>query len=530
MNGYFRLIHEEGKTCMKLFPPVNGGAPVSIGDVTEYLAMKDIVYDKGLLYKAVGASAEKEMVVLLEKRTTLKERECYKFTISPDNMQVYVRFYAPSIGGEEMTAEELINDLEIRGIRHGILRKEIELCFARTRDYCKDILVAQGTEPVHGKDAYIEYYFNTDRKAKPTLKEDGSVDFFQLNVVQHCDKGDVLAKLIPEDPGESGMNVLGARIRPREVRKAALKYGNNIEISEDNTILTSMVNGHVELVEDSVFVSDVLIVENVDNSTGNIEYDGNVQVNGNVCTNFRVKAQGNVEVNGVVEGAYIEAGENIIIARGMNGMGKGTLKAGGNIVAKFLQSVNAQAKGYIASESILHSTIMAGTEVNVDGKKGFITGGRVCAVNSINVKTLGSAMGADTTVEVGSDPTLAVRLQQLIALVEKENAEIASIQQILRSTKQKLAKGVKLTPEQLKYVQTLAASNQKKAELVSGYMEEIELLQGQTKGKEGACIIVRGSVYPGTRICIGDVSMTVQKESHYCRFVKSRGDVKLTGI
>ena len=74
--------------------------------------------------------------------------------------------------------------------------------------------------------------------------------------------------------------------------------------------------------EDSVFVSDVLIVENVDNSTGNIEYEGNVQVNGNVCTNFRVKAQGNVEVNGVVEGAYIEAGENIIIARGMNGMGK----------------------------------------------------------------------------------------------------------------------------------------------------------------------------------------------------------------
>ena len=89
---------------------------------------------------------------------------------------------------------------------------------------------------------------------------------------------------------------------------------------------------------------------------------------------------------------------------------------------------------------------------------------------------------------------------------------------------------MKLTPEQLKYVQTLAAANQKKAELVSGYMEEIESLQEQTKGKDGACIIVRGIVYPGTKICIGDVSMTVQKESQYCRFVKLRGDVKLTGI
>ncbi|MCM1038157.1 MAG: FapA family protein [Ruminococcus sp.] len=515
---------------MKLFPPTNGGEPVAVTDVTEYLAMKDIIYDKGMLYKAIAASAEKEMVILLEKRTTLKERECYKFTLTPDNMQAYVRFYAPSIGGEEMTAQELINDLEIRGIRYGILKDEIELCFARQRDYGKDILVAQGTEPVHGTDARIEYYFNTDKKAKPTLKEDGSVDFFQLNVVQHCEKGDVLAKLIPEDPGENGTNVLGARIKPRDVKKAVLKYGNNIEISEDNTALTSTVNGHVELVEDTVFVSDVLIVENVDNSTGNIDYEGNVQVNGNVCTNFEVKAKGNVEINGVVEGAYIEAGENIIIARGMNGMGKGKLKAGGNIVAKFLQSVTVEADGYVASESILHSTIMAGTEVNVDGKKGFITGGKVSAVNSINVKTLGSEMGADTTVEVGSDPNLVINLQNLISQVEKENEEIKSIQQVLVTTKQKIAKGAKLTPEQLQYMQTLAAANQQKTALVEQYTTEIEALQGQLKGKEGACVIVRGSVYPGTKICIGDVSMTVQKEAQYCRFIKSRGDVKLTGI
>ncbi|MCM1253286.1 MAG: FapA family protein [Clostridium sp.] len=530
MNGYFRLIHEEEKTSLKLIPPTDGGEPVMVNDVVEYLAMKDIVYDKNALYKAVEVSAEKAVIVLLEKRTTLTERECYKFTVTPDNMEAYARFYAPSVGGEEMTEEEFLNDLEVRGICHGILTDEIKMLFAKKRDYCKDILVAKGTEPVHGSDARIEYYFNTDKKAKPAVKEDGSVDFFQLNVVQHCDKGAVLAKLIPEDPGEPGTNILGARIKPRDVKKAVLKYGNNIEISEDNTTLTSMVDGHVELVEGSVFVSDVLIVENVDNATGNIDYDGNVQVNGNVCTNFEVKAKGNIEVKGVVEGAVLEAGENIIIARGMNGMGRGSLKAKGNIVAKFLQSVNAQADGYVMSESILHSNIMAGTEINVDGRKGFITGGRVSAVNCVNVKTLGSAMGADTVVEVGSDPNLAVRLQELMQKVEEENKSIQQIQQILLSTKQKMAKGVKLSPEQLKYVQTLAASNQQKAGLVSDYIDEIEKLQGQMKGKEGACVIVRDTVYPGTKICIGDVSMVVQKESQYCRFVKSRGDVKLTGI
>lgn len=524
------MIHEEGKTGIQLIPPTDGGEPVLVNDVVEYLALKDIIYDKNALYKAIEATTEKETVFLLERRTTMKERECYKFTVTPDNMQAYVRFYAPSIGGEEMTAAELIKDLEIKGIRHGILKDKIEECFASKREYCKDILVAQGTEPVHGTDAHIEYYFNTDKKAKPTLKEDGSVDFFHLNLVNHCDKGDVLAKLFPEDPGKYGMKITGERVKPRDVKKAVLKYGNNIEISEDKTTLTSLVNGHVELVEDSVFVSDVLIVENVDNSTGNIDYEGSVQVNGNVCTNFEVKAKGDIVVNGVVEGAYLEAGGNIVIARGMNGMARGSLKAGGNIISKFMENTKADADGYIASESILHSTITAGTEINVDGKKGFITGGKASAVSSINVKTLGSSMGADTTVEVGNDPRLAIRLQELQKQIEEENKSIQSIQQILISTKQKIAKGVKLTPEQLQYVQTLAAANQQKSAIVQQCTQEVEALQGQMIGKEGACVIVRDTVYPGTRICIGDVSMTVQKSSQYCRFIKSRGDVKLTGI
>ena len=168
--------------------------------------------------------------------------------------------------------------------------------------------------------------------------------------------------------------------------------------------------------------------------------------------------------------------------------------------------------------------------MNVDGRKGFITGGKASAVSCINVKTLGSSMGADTTVEVGNDPRLAIRLQELQKQIEEENKSIQSIQQILISTKQKMAKGVKLTPEQMQYLQTLASANQQKAAIVQQCAQEAEVLQGQMKGKEGASIIVRGTVYPGTRICIGDVSMTVQKSSQYCRFIKSQGDVKLTGI
>lgn len=525
MNGYFKLVNEANKPALKLIPPSDGGKPININDIVEYLSMKDCAGDLPTLKRAAEAALDQERVVLLERGSKGVERECYKLTVAPDKMKAYVKFYAAAEGGGELSVEEVLRGLESRGIKCGIKRDVLEQFF-RHKEYCEDILIAEGVPPTQGRDASIEYKFNTDKKAKPTLKEDGSVDFFNLNILNHCAKGDVLAVLHKEVPGVPGEDLFGERIKPADVKTATLKFGNNIELSEDAATIISMVNGHVELVEDSVFVSDMLIVENVDNSTGNIDYDGSVQINGNVFTNFSVRASGDILVKGVVEGAELNAGGNIIITRGMNGMGKGTLYAGGNIVSKFLENTEARAEGYVASESILHSKITAGGEVNVDGKRGFITGGRVCAAGGINVKTLGSEMGADTIVEVGADPGVKNRIAQLQKTIEEDRKTLESIQPVLAATKQKIAQGAKLSQEQLKYVQSLVLANQQKAGAVKANEAELNELMEQAGGTTQAQVRVKGMAYPGTKICIGDVSMTVQKNTHYCRFVKERGDVK----
>lgn len=208
-------------------------------------------------------------------------------------------------------------------------------------------------------------------------------------------------------------------------------------------------------------------------------------------------------------------------------MGKGVLKAGGNIIAKFLENVTAEAEGYVASESILHSRVTAGGEINVDGKRGFITGGRVCATGTINVKTLGSEMGADTIVEVGADPKIKTQINQLQKQILEDTKMLQTVQPILVSAKQKLAQGVKLTAEQIQYVQSLAATNQQKTQAIADANKELEDLQKHVGNPAEAVVRVKGEVYPGTRICIGDVSMVVQKTTHYCRFVRERGDVKM---
>ena len=50
------------------------------------------------------------------------------------------------------------------------------------------------------------------------------------------------------------------------------------------------------------------------------------------------------------------------------------------------------------------------------------------------------------------------------------------------------------------------------------------------EGKKVAQIIVTGEVFPGTKICISEVSMVVKSVCQYCRFVKVRGDVKMESI
>ena len=524
-NGYFRLVNEENKTSIKLIPPAEGGKPINLNDVMEYMTMKGYPVDLLEMRLAVEKAVKNETVLTVEMRKRIPERECCKLTFTPDHMKAYAKFYAASEGEKDMTAEDILHELEIQGIKYGIKQDVID-GFIENREYCENILLAEGTPPVEGTDAYIEYKFNTDKKARPTLMEDGSVDFFNLNIINHCTKEEVLAVLHPEDPGEDGQNIFGECVKPLQVKKAVFKYGKNIALSEDGLELSSMVDGHVELEGDKVIVSDLLIVDNVDTATGNIEFDGSVQVNGNVVTNFSVKAQKDIVVNGVVEGATLVSGGSIIIARGMNGMGKGSLKAHGNIVAKFLENAAAQADGYISSNSILHSVIMAGEEVNVGGKRGFITGGRVSAAGGVNVKTLGSEMGADTIVEVGIDPMIKNRIVQLRKLIEEDTKTLKTIQPVLAAMMQKLNKGVPLTPEQREQIQLLDLLNQQKTAAINTNGEELDELMDQTYTTTMAQVKVQGTAYPGTMICIDDVSVTLQENVRHCRFVKERGSVK----
>ncbi len=527
MNPYFQVIIHDSGTFLKLVPGPGGSLP-SLQEAMNYLDIKKVSYDVGVL-GAFFKQGDAEKLIPLNRTKMLPIAEGSIIRISDDRLTATARFYPPSTGGRELRLEDIYSECRLANVVHGV-DEEVLKSFLADKQYCTDYVIAKGTPVKEGHDAKIVYHFNTDNRIRPTLNEDGTVDFFNLNLVNHCKKDMVLATLHPEEKGVAGKDVCGNEIPPRNVKPAHLSFGLNIQLSEDKLTITSKVDGHVNLVGGKVFVSDVMQVVNVDNSTGNIVYDGNVVVEGNVNSNFSINCRGDGEVRGVVEGARIEASGNIILMRGINGMGKGYLKAGGNIIAKYMENCTADAGGYVETNSILHSKVHAGTDINVMSRKGFITGGEVVATGQVRVRTLGSTMGADTRVTVGTDPSLLARMAELNKEMQDLQKNLKSMIPVLEGAKKKLAAGTKMTPDQIKQVQALAANIKASQEKLVSDNAELEELKGRMEEAANAAVCVSGEAYQGVVIAISDVSMIIKDTVKYCRFIREKGDVRIAAL
>lgn len=525
-NGYFQLKFVDGKAYVHIFPPVEDGKAIEINEIIRYLDAKRFShYDLKELNHAI-TTLDRESDVVLGEWDGIEVNEMMDVNISADKMQVVCRFYPPSKKGQQMDAQEIINDLVAAKVKYGMDQNAI-FAFLSEREYCKDYILAEGLAPVHGTDARIEYKFNTDVNLAPKHNEDGTVDYHELNTISAVSAGELIAKLIKEDPGKSGFDVFGNEIKPRTVKTTKFEYGNNITISEDGTEAYSDVTGHAQLLSGKMFVSDVYEVPaDVDHSVGNIDYPGSVLVKGNVKGGFTVRANGDIIVEGVVEDATLIAEGQIIVKRGIHGMNKGYMRAGKSVIVKFIENATVVSSGYIETETIMHSKVDAVSYIKVKGKKGLINGGVVRAGNLIEADNIGSGMGGTTTLEVGINPERKERYGQLQKMITERNEELSKTKTILLTYGEKMARGEQLSSDRLMFVQKLTLDYKNRKQALEPLMEEFEELHDEMLLENNACVKVNKQVYAGTVINISDLFYHVTKDDTYCKYVKESGEIE----
>ena len=174
-NGYFRMDIREMGVFLQIIPPENGGKRPEIKEILDYLEQKGYSgFNLKELNDAVTVASTEVKEVYVGEGSGFQEDEQMEITVSGDKMLVFCRFYPPSTKGKLMSEEDIVDLLKAKNITVGIKQEEIQK-FLKDRRYCTDMILAKGIPPVNGKDAKIEYFFNTNHNLRPKKNEDGTV-------------------------------------------------------------------------------------------------------------------------------------------------------------------------------------------------------------------------------------------------------------------------------------------------------------------------------------------------------------------
>ena len=448
--------------------------------------------------------------------------------VSGDEMNAYITVQSPH-GGAPLTRPQVMSALKDKGVVKGINEAVIDNLLDQGW-YDERMLVAEGQGAENGEDTEVEYLFDTVEPGNaPKEMEDGRVDWRELDKLVNVHAGEPLFRVRPATPGVTGFTVTGKVLEARAGKERPVPMGKGVKPSPDDpTLYVAEIPGTPRLSNRKVSVLNVHEVpDDVDFSTGNIDFVGDITIKGNVKEGFVVKAEGNVTVAGVVEGCEIIAGGDIVLQKGMNGQRKGKLKAGGNIMAKFLEQAEVEAgQDVLVNDAILHCDVTAGRAVKVQGqKRAMIAGGTVVATDEIIVKSLGSVASTKTVVEVGGNPKIRQELKEIQDQMEENKKKLERAEKSVKMLKEAQKKEghlskdkrdmlLNFTRQQFQLMGDIRRLSMRREELE-------EVLSAAVKGR----ITVTDTTFPGVTLIIKQAILKVTVELKGMAFIEKDGQV-----
>lgn len=448
--------------------------------------------------------------------------------ISYDEMEAYLLL--PTIPPDDSYSMEMIKQaIHKAGVKSGIDESVLESAI-ESKLYGRELLFAKGMNPVNGVDGFYEYNFNTNFDHKPKVREDGSVDYWSVHSVEIVEEGQVIATYTEPIEGTDGYTVNGKPKLAQRGRPAPPLVGQGFERTPDGKAYVSKLTGKIDMKNDRIMILSVYEVSgNVDLMTGNIDFRGDVIIHGNVTTGAKIKATGNITIDGTAEGCTIEAGKDIILRGGMIGGEKASIKAKGNITAKFIEYSTVEAEGSIEASSAMNSTIVSYDHIFFRGKNATVVGGSVYGSAGIETDCLGNSSEIHTEIFVGVHRKLLQRVLTLQKEIDDTNSMIdkinAGIQQFDEMAK---IHNIDVRTDERR-IALLRTRITKQAE-VSKAKEEMNWVQGIIDKSKGATVKVIHTVYPGVDVAINDAKIRVPAANKGVEFILRNEKVAMIAL
>lgn len=359
----------------------------------------------------------------------------------------------------------------------------------------------------------LKHHFDPDldrHNLKPELQDDGSVDHHELNFVQNVEAGSAIAEWVDIDEGESDID---PRFVHEEKRFPAGK-GTGIKRKQPDKLFAA-VNGCVGYIDGKITVEEsLLIADDIDFHTGNINFIGNLTVGGSIRSGFTAQGR-NITVQGQVEGARVEALRDLNCRGGVKGGKEAFLEAGRTIKISFCEFGTLKAgEDVLVKGSLMHSDVYAGRRLAVGGR---LTGGNYYCHDYIYVgEQLGGGLGTDTSLILGYNPTLLHADEDYNLRIKKLHDDISMFEKILNKDDESKEE---LTPKLEAAVKELELLKMLKVKLWEG-------IHG-TENLDNCKILVTGVVKPGVEISIGPAYLKVNDYLEDVYFYYENDEVKI---
>jgi len=384
-----------------------------------------------------------------------------------------------------------------------------------------DIACAQ--PPVHGTDGYVQWF--ADKKKPDTHGEQDyatdSTDTDQNtdpDAVSHYDRcafimvetGDQVGRIHPAVLGQDGRDVTGSTIPARSGKDAPLQIDESLMRRADGTLIAQQDGVLYRETDKAQIRKRIEIKDYVDFSTGNLDFDGDITIGRGVRDCFIVKATGNVEVKGLIEAATIETGKDLVATGGFAGREQGHAYVGGSLKGKYLDNI----QGHVGQDLCMDREVI-NCELIIDGginsPHGSIIGGRLTPTGEINIGTLGSGAGVETSLIIGSVPRLdpfAGKLDAIVQTLTRDADKLTEEQDLINkmSAKGRMTATDKERQTEIIYeLSTINTSQQKAQRTLNSVNQEIEK-------RRCVSITVHRMVNPGVVLIYGQLRHKITTE------------------
>ncbi|MEM1212912.1 MAG: FapA family protein [Planctomycetota bacterium] len=433
--------------------------------------------------------------------------DAFQLVVAPDKRQATLTV-APGTPADTPTLAAVIHrahDLGLVNDEH--LQREAAglLTRASTSDQPVAGVLAEAVEPIPGEPGRVEWTVQAAAQAQTCDQADQASHYDRSNFIT-VTAGQVLGKLYRPTDGTPGKDLFGELIPAKAGKPCPCEIdSNSIGVSPSGE-MTSLFDGVLSQKTTSAKVSRVLeISEDVDFSTGNLDFDGDINIRGGIKDCFVIRSGQSVTVQGLVEAATIHARDNLEAAGGIAGRERAELLVGGDLKARYLDNVNAQVGGtlFLDKEAINSTIVTHGLE----GPRAALIGGRTTLVGPGQIDTLGSEAGVSTEIILASVPRLDAYHEQLKGLVDELRREQRRLEKRIHELQNKPS----LSPDEANELR----DGQKRLKDLGKAMfkaePRVEELAKEIADQKALDLRVMGIVYPGTRLIFGQAAYTFAK-------------------